>query len=515
MGCAQAAPSSPSPPRPCLKVFHPLAFSALVSTSLLSGASAQEPGSSGLIRTVTPVTVQSNPFDEGDAENRASQAGDLIPIVEEDLPVIIEDAEVDDSIPLPVPAVYAPSDAEDVLITEASGDPFFLGFAGAKHYPPADEILDPVLIENAALRNTDARPEAVTYGFIMFSKRITEARIAELTELGVRVLGFHPHYSVRAALPVDAVGAVSMLDFVRWVGTPRHEQKLHPALDAELDKSTDSGLALLYMSVFKSDMNSGSTFDEIGRFDIVGGGLQSQSKTGRRTRIWRSNGWMQAALEAAGAEVRSYTPGLHVFKIAVQRDQIESLAMRDFVQFVEPVPAAELISAPAPHDESRAMVASDRVRNSFDGGTNQRAIVGVMDSGLELDHVDLNIAGVGWNCTTGSTAWDDISNGGIGHGTHVTGTILGRGVAKVDQVGNAPGLASWGGTSRLFNYRRVRISSTTPGAQRSPEFRWARSSAPASLMRRSSIRISSGSFQRGTTVPLPARSRSSLPRRTC
>ena len=427
---------------------HPIALTALGCTLFTSVLAAQEIAPARPLHTVTPVTA----VDRSANPQQKSRGAAPTPIVEEDLQVVVKDAVVSDEVPLPIGAEYEASDAGDVLIREASGDPFFIGFAAAKHYPPATEILDPLMVEAASLQDLDARGEAITYGFVMFSKRITEERVAALEEMGVRVLGFHPHYSMRVAMPLDVAGAVSTLDFVRWVGAAQPSQKLHPSLAAEMAKVPANEPVRIYVSVFESDMNEASAFTEIGRVDLTGPTAVQAPDDARLTRVFQSNGWMHQAIVQQGGQIESYSPRLHTFQVVIDRSRIEELANRDFIQFIEPVPVASLMAQP--HDESRAMIASDRTINSYDGGTNQVAIVGVVDSGIETAHSDLNINAVGWNCTTESSAWNDIDNGGSGHGTHVTASILGRGVAEGDHKGNAPGLASWGGTSRLFNYRR-------------------------------------------------------------
>jgi subtilisin len=62
--------------------------------------------------------------------------------------------------------------------------------------------------------------------------------------------------------------------------------------------------------------------------------------------------------------------------------------------------------------------------------------VAVIDTGIDLDHPDLNVMG-GINCSTGNSHDD-----GHGHGTHVAGTIGARDNA-IGVVGVAPGARLW------------------------------------------------------------------------
>ncbi|MCH2134931.1 MAG: S8 family serine peptidase, partial [Phycisphaerales bacterium] len=72
--------------------------------------------------------------------------------------------------------------------------------------------------------------------------------------------------------------------------------------------------------------------------------------------------------------------------------------------------------------------------------------------------------GVGWACDSNDPWDDDVAVSGSGHGTHCTGTVLGRGRVEADQLGNAPGLAQWGGTSRYFNFRGFEPGSCINGS---------------------------------------------------
>lgn len=73
---------------------------------------------------------------------------------------------------------------------------------------------------------------------------------------------------------------------------------------------------------------------------------------------------------------------------------------------------------------------------SGNGGGVADVDVAVIDTGIDIDHPDLNVVG-GKNCSTGRS-YDD----GNGHGTHVAGTIGARDDAN-GVVGVAPGARLW------------------------------------------------------------------------
>ena len=174
------------------------------------------------------------------------------------VPVGPLESELEDSIPLPIRAVVEASDAGDRVVQPASGDPYFLGFAGGAHYPPAGERIDPLLEAELARTHADGRPQDMTWAFVMFEKRITDARLDALRAAGARVLEFHPHYTMKVALGREALARVATLDFVRWVGLPRSQQKLHPALERQLADAQDGALLDVYVSVYDSDLCAAS-----------------------------------------------------------------------------------------------------------------------------------------------------------------------------------------------------------------------------------------------------------------
>jgi subtilisin family serine protease len=407
-----------------------------------------------VVRTKTPIEVVVGPVQDEELETKEDTRA----------PITASQASImgrqDDEVPLPIPAVFAESEEGDVVVQPASGDPFFLGFTAGRHYPPANELIDPLILDRYQ-SGSDSRPGEFTYAFVMFSKRMTEARIGRLEALGCRVLEFHPHYTVKVALPLTVLTDVSVLPFVRWVGQAQNRQKYDPHLVLEMGQSTESRLHVI-VDLFESDLNADSIGTPVGYLTGVKTGMAPFSLEGQiadedRPQIWMSNGWMQRRLEGLGLEVQWYNRSAMSIQGWIERDILSLLVDLDFVQGLETVPAIETFTAP--HDESMPMITADRIRSSFGGDTNTVAMVGIQDSGVESDHRDLNgsslpFLGGGWDCTPAGDPWsDDDGPTDTGHGTHVAGTLLGRGVQDDDLTGSAPGLASWGETSALYNLR--------------------------------------------------------------
>lgn len=360
-----------------------------------------------------------------------------------------KDEQLDDSIPLPNAAVYEVQDGRDVLVQPESGDPYFLGFAAGKHYPPADERIDPLLASHAQTLYTDGRPQQQTYAFAMMHKRITRERVAELEALGARVLGFHPHYTLKLALPASAIDAVAAHDAVRWIGLPRTWQKLHPVLAAHLQNSDPNKPFEAWINLYESDLGPDSQQLE-GSGGVVadpdGGTRQLEARP--LADVYRTNGWMQRQLEALGVEVLDYSERIQAHRVRMMPQAVEGVVELDFVQFVE-LRAGETVF----HDESMGLVNADDSRNFWTGGTNSRTVAGIVDSGVEYSHNALNhVFGIGWNQSSAAggdaAAWDDSCN----HGTHVAGTMWSDGAGDNSLRGVARGLG-WAATGRIFNVR--------------------------------------------------------------
>ncbi len=196
-------------------------------------------GAHSLTQSAAPEAVQAGPLPApplAPSDTVAPALGDsFTPFLQTDA---VKEAprgvpvELDDLVPLPVAEEVKADPAGDRLVRAASGDPFFLGFAAGPYYPPADELIDPRLINTAfGPKLNDGRPANEVFGFVMFQKRMNTESIEQLQALGVRLLGFHPHYSLKAALPMGKLDQIVALPFVRWIGAPQGWQKLHPALE--------------------------------------------------------------------------------------------------------------------------------------------------------------------------------------------------------------------------------------------------------------------------------------------
>ncbi|MBK8180839.1 MAG: S8 family peptidase [Planctomycetes bacterium] len=354
-------------------------------------------------------------------------------------------SELDDSVPLPKAAVWRADPQGDVLVTPASGDPYFLGFSGGELRPREDERIDPRLL--AAVRGhwDDGRPTQETYAFAMFQRRITRERVAELEALGARVLGFHPHYCLKLALPAASIDLVAAHPAVRWLGVAAEAQQVHPDLAAGLTRARP-GLALdVWISVFESDLGPDSTSTPLGRFTEAEptGARELPATADAPARRWVSGGWQQRALERLGAEVGEFVPRLNAFRARVLPAVLAQVLQQDFVLFVEGIPEET-----SHHDESMPLIHADATRVYYDGGTPGGVVVGQIDTGLQNQHLGLaHIYGVGVDFTQPNpSAWSDV----CGHGSHVAGTILGDGSVNASFAGVAPGLG-WGFGGRFFN----------------------------------------------------------------
>lgn len=137
----------------------------------------------------------------------------------------------------------------------------------------------------------------------------------------------------------------------------------------------------------------------------------------------------------------TYTHALNGAAVIVPSGQLRRLKADPRVLYVEPVYIAHTTAQTIPTGLVRSY-ASTNPNLDIDGVDDFRVNVdvAVIDTGVDLDHPDLNVVGY-TRCTLGtcrSTGADD----GNGHGTHVAGTI-GAKDNTIGPVGIAPGARIW------------------------------------------------------------------------
>ncbi|MBK9385728.1 MAG: S8 family serine peptidase [Planctomycetes bacterium] len=348
--------------------------------------------------------------------------------------------ERDRSLPLPIARRSSPGAQGDTLEREAAGDPFFLGFASGPYSPPAEERLDPQLLARHRARAKDFRPADEIYAYVMLAERYTPALEDELRDLGARFLEFVPHHSFRAAIRADQLETVAYHRAVRWVGAARTWQKIEPRLKARLMDAAPTEVLDVVVNLSESDLCADSTWKTVGVLFEGGPGIPPQVRydESQMGKVWMSNGWQQRAAEAHGLAISEYLRFAQAFQAQATPAVIAALLELDFVSYIELKAEISL-----DHDESTPLVNSDAARALHDGGTNQASYAGVLDSGLETTHpMFSHIAFVGWDYTLGLPSAGALpAIDPCGHGTHVTGTILGSPfLPNLEHRGNAPGL---------------------------------------------------------------------------
>ena len=133
----------------------------------------------------------------------------------------------------------------------------------------------------------------------------------------------------------------------------------------------------------------------------------------------------------------SWTPPLydHPYGFILAELPVNKLIDALSLGFVKKIDEAEQLSYPQNNE-------SDRIINADElwaqGWTGEGVKVGILDSGLDTDPLnpDLPSTIIKKDYSSYPTLDDDVENHVTGHGTHVTGSVLGRGTLSVDNIGN-------------------------------------------------------------------------------
>ena len=156
------------------------------------------------------------------------------------------------------------------------------------------------------------------------------------------------------------------------------------------------------------------------------------------------DGAWRRELQGLGAVVGQFDPAVRTYPATIPLAALAALARADFVLAVESIgrvrPAIHITTSTMAAD---AMRSYDAARGLFTGVGGASVPIGVMDSGLNIDHVDIvsnrrSICGA--NFAAGDARrddqdlWYDAGN----HGTAVTGVFAGSGSSTPVRAGMAP-----------------------------------------------------------------------------
>ncbi|MXX95586.1 MAG: S8 family peptidase [Gammaproteobacteria bacterium] len=152
-------------------------------------------------------------------------------------------------------------------------------------------------------------------------------------------------------------------------------------------------------------------------------------------------------LEVLNVEVGSWDPTVRVLVATTYPEHLNKLAALDFVQSIEEVGTVEVMLESATAVNSSAAVRTHSgIAGEFTGITGEDIVIGVMDSGLNVRHLDIrenrtSICGESFAyLSNGEPDAEDLWVDFGGHGTHVTGIIAGNGFNDSSRAGAAPGV---------------------------------------------------------------------------
>lgn len=289
------------------------------------------------------------------------------------------------------------------------------GRTGAGDYRPAPnpdwiEAL-PTTAADALLDQAARSGRDFTFGVLrILPGTDTQALNRSLLPLNGEIVGTAGEY-VRVSFPAERrrLEAIAELPGVLGIGAVPPERKA----DGAFVREVQSGLSGQDLPVFVSLMTPDPT------------GEWGEALTG-----------LGLTVGAWDADLRSYTANM-------PPQALERLLSADFVLAVEPVPVVRSNHATAaPVMGVDSLRGYSKARREFTGITGSGIAVGVLDTGLNIGHVDIahgreSVCGENFVPDENWDLWLDL---GL-HGTHVFGTIAGAGHTDPLLAGMAPELS--------------------------------------------------------------------------
>ncbi|MCY3757206.1 MAG: S8 family peptidase, partial [Acidobacteria bacterium] len=264
----------------------------------------------------------------------------------------------------------------------------------------------------------DAAGRDWSFGWIGLAAEATADDLMQALEgTGARVVGSSGAL-VRARLPGDVarLQAIAALPEVGGLGALPPERKLARELATPSPEASPGEATPVFITLMSGDPDS----------------------------RWRQ------ALEDLGAVVGRFDPRIRVYAANVPRARLEAIAAADFVLAVEPIGIFQSrLDTAVPAMGADALRRFDGVPGLFSGIGGASVPIGVMDTGLNINHPDIasnreSICGANFSLNLdflgfgGTNESEDLWIDAGSHGTHVTGTILGNGYLEPRFAGMAP-----------------------------------------------------------------------------
>ena len=282
----------------------------------------------------------------------------------------------------------------------------------ARHVPlepdPNPAWLDPSVALERLQRQAQKAGRDWTFAAARLAPGARRASLAQsLAPLGARLEGISGEYA-RVRVPADSntLNAITSLQQVLGLGAMPSELKVAPEF-AQQAITHPSGERIPVFITLMADDPTGE---------------------------WRK------PLADMGLTVGAYDPDLRSYTANMPYGALASLADADFVMAIEPVSVVR-----AAHDTAVPVMGADGLReydystSRFTGVTGNGIPIGVLDTGLSTRHVDISTGRssiCGANMVHGEQT--DLWNDHDGHGTLVTGTLVGAGKDQPKLAGMAP-----------------------------------------------------------------------------
>ena len=285
--------------------------------------------------------------------------------------------------------------------------------------PSADDGLDWLFLAGAAKSISSEGAQLQrdwVFGWVRLADGASRRAVdSALKPLGIEVLGASGRL-LRARLPVDqaSLSAALEMDAVAGIGIVPARRKMSAEFAARV-RATPLQRVPVVITLMDDDPH------------------------GR----WR------LALQALGAVVGRFDADVRAYAANVAAAALDAIVAMDAVLAVEPMPLYQVA-----HDTAVPAMGADAVRvhapapGLFRGMAGASVPIGVMDSGLNTNHLDIamhrqSICGANFFIEEGAQRTEDADLwvDEDGHGTHVTGTIAGNGFVEARYAGMAPGVA--------------------------------------------------------------------------